>query len=294
MSGGEQRVRWLKLATGFVGLALAAQTARLFFPVVAGITRPIPAPPASLTPTFDCRLWRDLPIQIGRTKPFETACSELVRDITGRSHFEKQEPMALVLAWALTGGAGAPGFADWEHFPFILCEHADLRREVFGQADPPAGRFVSPAQLRVSPGFDQLLERVSKARAEHQAQAHRYVGTVELKAEEVGRRLVRYDSICGRPVTRLHANAISGEQFLNLREFGITDVASAEQSIARLAGRQTRDPGILRLVALDPSPRAGWLSIPFVRLIRNDPHKWNALLQEHLASSPHDYLGQAE
>src|SRR5262249_40877898 len=160
-------------------------------------------------------------VQIGRTKPFETACAELVREITGRTHFEKQDPIALVLAWMLTGGSGAPGHADWEHYPLILCEHADLRRGGFPPPDRCSkGRFVSPAQLRESPGFDQLLERVSKARAEHQAQAHRYVGTAELKAEEVGRRLARYDAICGRPFTRLQANAISGEQFLNLREFG--------------------------------------------------------------------------
>jgi ABC-type transport system involved in cytochrome c biogenesis permease subunit len=292
MSPGDNRVRWLKIATAAAGVALAVQSARLLFPVVTDESAPKPDVQTSFAPAFDYQSWRGLPVQMGRTKPFETACSELVREITGRTRFEKQDPIAIVLAWMLTGGKGAAGHVDWESYTFILCEHADLRHEVFAHKnDPPAGRHVSPSDLRQSPGFDRLLEAVAKARAEHQAKAHLFVGTAELKAEEVGRRLARYDAICGRAVTRLHANAIIGDQFLNLQEFGVNDAASAEQTVARMSERQPRDHGPLRLVALDRSPGAGWFSIEQLRSLVKDPKRWNALLQER---SSRQYLGQVE
>src|SRR5262249_39359810 len=133
-----------------------------------------------------------------------------------------------------------------------------------------------------------------KARAEHQAKAHLYVSTEALKAEEVGRRLARYDAVCGRPVTRLHASATIGEQFLNLREMGASDAAAAEQALAKMSERQTRDFGPLRLVALDPVPGAGWFSLGQLRALAKDPRRWDAVLQERLSSAPQQYLGPAE
>src|SRR5947209_2721352 len=170
--------RWLRLATLVCAVALTAQTVRVALLAAAGSSAPASAAEAKLlVPAYDYQPWHALPVQAGRTEPFETACEELVREITGRGRFEKQDPVALVLAWMITEGQGAPGCVDWEHYPFILCEHVDLRVEVY--SSPPPGRYASPADLRSSSGFGRVLDHVAKARAEHREKAHLFLNTTE-------------------------------------------------------------------------------------------------------------------
>ena len=288
----DPRTRGLRIAAWAVAVAIAVQTVRLFIPMASQTASRPTTSAKSVVPAYDYSRWRSLPVQMGRTKPMETACSELVREITGKTRFERQDPISVVLAWMLTGGAGAPGQVDWENYSFILCEHAELRGEVYshqgGQAPP--GRFVSPHDLRQSPGFDALLERVAKARSEHQEKAHQYLSIAELKAEEAARRLARYDSICGRSSTRLKVNAMIGEQYINLREMGMLAGPAAEQTIGKATQRQVRDHNPIRLAALDHSPGTGWFSLAYVRTLVADPKRWTAIIQDRIASAPRDYL----
>jgi len=279
---------WLRIATIACAVALAAQTVRVVLIATGGSNAAPPSEPKPLVPAYDYRSWHALPVQAGRTEPLETACEELVREITGRGRFEKQDPVALVLAWMITEGNGAPGCVDWEHYPFILCEHVDLRTEILG-GDLP-GRYAAPADLRSSAGFSGVLARVAKARADHREKAHLFLSTMELKAEEVGRRLARYDSICGRPVTRLFAAAIVGGEFITTRELGATDASSIEKALERLAERQSRDPCPIRMVVLDRAANSGWFSIAQVRAMRREPKRWDAILQERFGEAPHRYL----
>src|SRR4051812_32866897 len=154
-------------------------------------------------PAYDYQPWHALPVQAGRTKPFETACADAVRQITSKSRFEGQDPVAVVLAWMLAGDADA-GTTDWENYPFILCEHHGLRRQIYasrtaaGQELTDAqqtARYISPADLRQSSDFDNLLKSAAQARKEFRDKAHVHMSPEELKAEEVGRRLVQYDAL---------------------------------------------------------------------------------------------------
>jgi ABC-type transport system involved in cytochrome c biogenesis permease subunit len=281
--------RWLPIATLVCAVALIAQTVRVALIAAAGSGAPPPVAEAKpLVPAYDYRAWHPLPVQAGRAEPFETACEELVREITCRGRFEKQDPVALVLAWMITEGKGASGCVDWEHYPFILCEYADLRTQVY--SNPPPGRYASPADLRASPGFARVLERVAKARAEHREKAHLFLSTTELKAEEVGRRLARYDTVCGRPVSRLFGAAIIADEFIQTRDLGASDAASEEKALDRLTQRQPRDPCPLHLVPLDRAAGSGWFSVAQVRLMRREPKRWDAVLQDRFAEAPQRYL----
>jgi len=286
----ESTHRWLRIATLVCAVAVVAQTVRVALTASAGSSAPAPVAEAKpLVPAFDYRPWHALPVQAGRTEPFETACEEVVREITGRGRFQKLDPVALLLAWMITEGNGAPGCVDWEHYPFILCEYADLRTEVY--PSPPPGRFASPADLRVSRGLGRVLDRVAQARAEHREKAHLFLSTTELKAEEVGRRLARYDAICGRPVSRLSGAAIVAGEFVQTRDLGATDAASEEKALQRLTQRRPRDPCPLHLVPLDRAANSGWFSVVQVRAMRREPKRWDVVLQDRFAEAPQRYLG---
>src|SRR5262249_22094289 len=161
------------IATIICAVALVAQTVHVLLLAAAGSGGPPPVEAKALVPAYDYGPWHALPVQAGRTEPFETACEEIGREITGRRRFEKQDPVAVVLAWLITDGKGAPGHFEWENYPFILCEHVALRTEVY--SNPPPGRYASPADLRSSTGFARVLEGVAKARVEHREKAHLFL-----------------------------------------------------------------------------------------------------------------------
>jgi ABC-type transport system involved in cytochrome c biogenesis permease subunit len=227
-----------------------------------------PAPARSTLPDFDYTPWHALPVQHGRVKPLQSFANETIRQITGRTKFEGHDPVAIVLAWWLTGGKGAgEGFTDWEHYPFILCDHQSLRIAIYQYDPQPADpKHVSPADLRKSARFDELIADVSAARQWLQGKAHQELRPIHLKAEEVARRLVLYDQICGRAVTRLHTNALSSEQFIDVPQLMAIADKPAEIVLAEFEAKLQRHPDPLRVAALWQQPDETWHSISQLRI----------------------------
>ncbi|HEV3260251.1 MAG TPA: hypothetical protein VG013_25570, partial [Gemmataceae bacterium] len=105
-----------------VGLAILAMTYVVFAPLFSTATDDRAEHKPQLPP-YNYGPWHALPVQEGRTKPFESFATEKVREITGRAKFEGTDPVAVVLSWImLEGTSSEPGFTDWETYPFILCD----------------------------------------------------------------------------------------------------------------------------------------------------------------------------
>jgi ABC-type transport system involved in cytochrome c biogenesis permease subunit len=221
----------------------------------------------STLPDYDYEPWRSIPVQHGRIMPLDTFARDTVRHITGRVKFEDHDPVAIILAWWLTEGRGANGgYTNWEEYPFILCDHHGLRAKIYehvpGASDGQfLGKRISPAELRRSPGFDALVAEVSKARQEFGEKAHLHLSPEHLKAEEVGRRLVLYDQICGRAITRLHTNALSSEQFIDVPQLAAIADKPPEEALNEFERNLRRHPDPLRLFKIDRIPDGEWLSI---------------------------------
>jgi ABC-type transport system involved in cytochrome c biogenesis permease subunit len=160
----------------------------------------------------DAALWEPLRRwtvqEDGRLKPFDTLCRETVRAVTGREQFEGHDPVAVVASWLFLydpdhdrGLDIARGMnCDWECYPFILCDHHELRallyREHRGEEELSAedlhGRYIEPAALRHSKTLKDLVKQGELK----QAQDERAVLTsLEQKAAEVSKRLGLYDRV---------------------------------------------------------------------------------------------------
>jgi ABC-type transport system involved in cytochrome c biogenesis permease subunit len=160
----------------------------------------------------------------GRKKPFETYCIESVRTITGLERFEKtNDPVAVVLSWMMlselderpnkvSDAAGKKMNCDWENYPLILCDHHDLRKVIFPEAEQEAkeqqaqpaerdpytmsaeeklhGKHVSPAQLRGCKAVQAILD---EAAARMEANPKYEPTVLESKAREAVSRLNLYD-----------------------------------------------------------------------------------------------------
>lgn len=287
MNGAAPGVRRLRIAVWVGAGLLALQTVRVVWSILGASTGS--ASPVAPTPALDVSAWHALPVQAGRTRPMATACSEIVREITGKSRFDKHDPVELVLAWMFEGDTGN----RWGEYPLILCEHGELRREIYAHREStPAGRHVSAQDLQSSPGFDRLLESVGNARRQHQEKAHLYLTTAQIKAEEVSRRLIKFDAVRGIRVTRLFGNAMTGEQYLDLRELDAIGPEARRQALNRAHDRQVRDTGPIRLAALEPS--AGWLSPAFLKYLHEDPKRWSQWIQDRMMVAPQEYLTPAD
>jgi ABC-type transport system involved in cytochrome c biogenesis permease subunit len=285
--------RLLLLGAILVGAALLGLT----YPIItAAAPHSQTAAVHSALPAYRYEAWYPLPVQEGRTKPLQSACVEAVRQITGRTTFEGHDPVGVVLAWVLTGGAGAgPGFTDWETYPFLLCEHRGLRQVIFehrGAGWEEAGRYVSPADLRGSPGFDRLVDRASQARKDFGVKAHFHLTEEELRAEETARRLTLYDALCGRASTRLHRNALMGENFVELSRLAAVENTTADEALRRLERRSRRHPDPLRLAALDRAAGAAWFSRGELLMLREEPARWQEMLlvRQRQAEAPELYF----
>src|SRR5262245_47939935 len=215
MDTGEKRTRSPKLL-GAAAVAVAAIVAILtyvvFKPLVLGASSPPSVAQKLDLPDYDYAAWRGVPVEDGRVKPFESAATELVRQVCGKSKFGSssdppslvgKRPVAIVLSWWMMG-AMPPGDAsdEWENYPFILCDHHGLRRELYAHA--PAensdrreeqlhGKYVSPADLRQSPGLERLLRDAQSKRRKDPEKANFLLTPEEAKAEEVAHRLQAYD-----------------------------------------------------------------------------------------------------
>jgi ABC-type transport system involved in cytochrome c biogenesis permease subunit len=242
-------------------------------------------------PARDSRDWHQVPVYDGRVKPLLTACADWLRQITGHSHWPA-DPVSVVLDWSL---GDDQAMQDWEHFPFILCDHQGLRSAIFSQEGPgdhPAvkGKYVSPAQLRSSPAFDRLLEEVARERRASGAKASARLSTVHRKAEEVAKRLALYDALRGQDLTRLHRNLLWMGNFVSWDADADGDVSEIR---SRLQAQQTRSAQPLRWVCLGELPGRWWLSLEELRAFRDDPERWRRAVEERLAENPRPFLPPA-
>jgi ABC-type transport system involved in cytochrome c biogenesis permease subunit len=207
----------------------------------------------------------------GRVKPFETFCREAVRTITGRERFEGNDPVAVVGSWLLLydpdpGRAGKLGRdmdADWENYPFILCDNHELRERLFRDfkgedaeltEEERHGKYVAPAVLRYSAELKKLL-RSGAARMEQDSKAA--LSSLETKATEVKKRLALYERIRG-----------GGQE-----------------------GRQrVHAPGEFGVVALDAHGPT-WFSLRSVREYVDHPERWEEALVARRIENPSLYEG---
>jgi ABC-type transport system involved in cytochrome c biogenesis permease subunit len=284
--------RILLVAALLLAVVLLWLTSLLCAPVFSGAG--LAPPTRASVPALEYQPWHGLAVQEGRTLPFQTACLDAVRHITGRARFEGLDPVAIVLAWLLTEGQGAgAGCTDWESYPFILCDHHELRRHIFAnrpeQVEAPGTR-VAPADLRQSLGFDRLLEAVARKRKERGARAPLELTTAHLKAEEVGRRLVLYDALCGRWFTRLHTNALANNQYWDVLEAAELAEATPARTLDLLAAKMVNFADPLHLVGLDRVPGSAWFSLTELRALSRNPQRWRDLLKERLAERPQLYV----
>jgi ABC-type transport system involved in cytochrome c biogenesis permease subunit len=293
-------VRTLQISAVIGGVLVLGATYWLFAPLAAGSNAVELRRERAAVPHYGYGSWHTLPVQQGRTMPFETACMEKVREITGRARFEELDPVAVALAWMLGPDEGAaPGGTDWERYPFILCDHRGLRARIYEHVavdgrrlngEQREGKHVAPADLRQSPGFDQLVGEAARLRREDRGKAHFRMTPEQLKAEEVSARLVRFDAIRGRITTRLFANALVGEKYLDLHEFADIADQSPTEVLAEQARKIRKLPDPFHLVALDRVPGSSWFSIGELQAAARDESNWKAFMQERLAEMPQRYI----
>jgi ABC-type transport system involved in cytochrome c biogenesis permease subunit len=274
----QQLMRWLVGSAVFVGIAAVGLTAKVFLPLILATTTPPPAEPRVELPAYDVAAWHSLPVMHGgRIKPFESACRETLLKTTGRSKFQGQDPVAIVLTWRLLGGTNAgPGKIDWEHHPFIKCTEEGLRKLLYedlvakrrqaGEEPPPdnwvQGTHVAPSDLYESPTFLRLCTEVEELRMADRDKAQHAMSPEQREAEQVEERLITYLS-----VTQHLAATFPSE----LRPQGLP-----------------RDP--FNFVALDRVRGAGWLSLKQLHDLKANPDKWHELMRERVAETPDRYL----
>ena len=285
----------LRAAAFVVGLGILAMSYVVFAPLLSGAPGD-PAERKAEIPGYNYGPWHSLPVQEGRTKPFESFATEKVREITGHAKFERKDPVTVVLSWImLEGTSSEAGFTDWETYPFILCDHQGLRQEIYKHLPTPTegqlkGKYISPADLRRSPAFDELLKTAAAVREKDPEKAHFSMSTAQLKAEDVAHRLAHFDNLCGRPVSRLKVNALVNGQYFDVQELAEVKDKAIEQVLADLALSLRRQPDPLHLVGLDRVPESAWFSIGELRVCRRHPEKWRDFIEERLGEMPQLYV----
>src|SRR5262249_40656236 len=166
-------VRMLRLAAVVVGAGILVLSAWVLEPFVHAQSASAKSESKIEIPPYDHESWSMLPVQDGgRTKPFESASREAMRNITGSSRFEGHDPVAVILMWMMLQGTNeGTRQGDWETYHFILCQDQDLRRAIYRDIEGPdeelsaeqvAGKYVSPRELRKSQAFKKLLEEADE------------------------------------------------------------------------------------------------------------------------------------
>lgn len=305
-------LRWLLAGVALTAVVLIALTAKVLSPVVAS-SRVAPSEAKAILPPFDYQLWQGLAVQHdGREKPFQSAAGEIVRHITGRTRFEGADPVAVVLAWKLTHGRGGGGeFTDWETYPFILCDHHDLRKVIFtDKLGPDAkltdehlhGKYVSPADIRNSVGLQKLLMEVGELHEKWRDKYSQHLTPLQRKAEEVWNRFRAYERVSQTrlmvPLAQHVAPQWAETATLALDPPLGLAVAVRDHlwagDIRRSRGSSPvtsilqEDP--FHLAALDKEPRSAWLSIGEIQACLLDPGVWAELLRDRLARTPQRYI----
>jgi ABC-type transport system involved in cytochrome c biogenesis permease subunit len=260
----------LWFSASVVGVAILFLSAKVFAPVAKGYTSASDATRKLVLPSYDFQVWQSFPVQYGgRVMPLQTAAITAMRQITGRARFEGQDPVAILMSWILTRGESqSPLVTDWEHYPFILCDHHVLREAILRdarQGSPPSeeeihGKYLSPAQIRNSPSLMQWLREGRAKRMKDPQKAEQLMTPEERKAAEVEQRLMTFDSLTqGDPVTTLPKTKFKPE-----------------------------DP--LQVVALDRVAGAPWFSLGQLRQLQAEPTQWTMIMRDRLRAQPLRYL----
>jgi ABC-type transport system involved in cytochrome c biogenesis permease subunit len=215
-------------------------------------------------PELNYAAWHDLPcLHRGRIKPFETACQEIVREITGANRFQKLDSVGVVLAWLTSHHEEGTTKGVWDDVPFILCGHEGVRALMYrvrpdgtlANDEPPAeymeAHFASPNQLR------QFREGMMKLRERDLPLFEELYKPIEDKEKEAAGKLFLYEQI----VQNLPPATDDGEY---------------------------HDP--LAFVALDRVPGSPWFSLAELRRLARDPGAWEKILQHRVDQAPQLYL----
>jgi ABC-type transport system involved in cytochrome c biogenesis permease subunit len=215
-------------------------------------------------PALNYEAWHDLPcLHRGRIKPFETACQEIMREITGANHFKKLDSVGVVLAWLTSHRDEGTTKAVWDDVPFILCGHEGVRSLLFRvrpdgtlsdeQPTPEfmEAHFASPNQLR------QFREGMAKLRERDLPLFEELYKPIEDKEKEAAGKLFLYEQI----VQNLPPPTDDGEY---------------------------HDP--LAFVALDKVAGSPWFSLAELRRLARDPGAWEKILQDRVEQAPQLYL----
>src|SRR5262249_55094803 len=151
----------------------------------------------------------------------------------------------------------------WEEYPFVLCDHHELRELLFRDKrgedaelteEELHGKYITPKLVRDSAAFKKVMREVAAKQAEDSKAA---LTPLEVKASELKKRLALYDRIRG-----------GGQE-----------------------GRErVHAPGELGLVALDRHGST-WFSLRSLREYQKTPAMWEEVMNARRIVSPRDYEG---
>ncbi|HMO35202.1 MAG TPA: cytochrome c biogenesis protein CcsA [Gemmatales bacterium] len=241
-------------------------------------------------PNYDLAVWAERPVlEGGRIKPLQTVAIETVRLITGRSTFQGQKALPLLLSWVFYDPRMKDSRGiDWDNYEFILCEDHDLRAAIFNiqptdtnYDDIVHRKFITPWQLYRSVAYQRLIVAIDKKRKEDPERYTQSPEGLERKAHAVESRLNAYQQLTGR---------------LSARD---PEIRNAESDLRSYKF----DP--IHYVALDRVKNAAWFSIgelkyiteavraPMLSAAENAQLVWQEFMSERVALQPRLYLDKA-
>jgi ABC-type transport system involved in cytochrome c biogenesis permease subunit len=218
----------------------------------------------------------------------------------------------VILAWKLTNGSGAGGeFTNWDSYPFILCDHHDLRKVIYtDKLGPDAklteehlhGKYVAPADIRESVGVQKLLGEVGAMHDKWRDKYSQHLTPLQRKAEEVWNRLRAYEKVSQNrlavPLAQrvapewVEATSLALDPGVGLSAAVKSHLWASDLRRARasspLASLLQEDP--FHLAALDKAARSAWLSIGEIEAVFADSSVWQELLKDRLSRTPQRYI----
>ncbi len=137
---------------------------------------------------FDYSPLATVPIQVdGRIKPLDTYARESLLLITGKSHYQKQLPIATLMHWIVF-------YQEWEKQPIILADHRELQEKLHLTTEQ--GHFISPYTLRHHQELMILVKSIDTKK-----ETGERLSSLEQQALKVYDRLMRfYDIASGNSI----------------------------------------------------------------------------------------------
>ncbi len=214
----QKALQWVLVAgLGVVGIGIAWLSYLCFLPIVQKSQVAEPAASGIKIPVYNYQVMRALPVQHGgRYKPFESAATEELRLIHGRTRLQGQDALPVVLAWMLGDEAVAN---EWDSRAFLLCENQELRRLIYANLDSRLepgnqivepgnevretrtetltsdqlhGKYVTPAEVRE---FRSTMSNLVRGTPEDKARFDRLCSPVQRQADELLVRLAHFEAI---------------------------------------------------------------------------------------------------